>query len=65
VTPGPSLAAITTLPKASTVEEEPEPEYSLLHYMDVEVKDGKGEFMTRRALVDGGSQGNCIQREFS
>jgi hypothetical protein len=33
--------------------------------MDVEVKEVKGEFTTRRALVDSGSQGNCIQGEFS
>jgi hypothetical protein len=49
-------------PKPPEVEEILEPEYARLQYTDVDVWDGK-RFTTQRALVDGGSQGNCIQKK--
>jgi hypothetical protein len=52
------------MPPESPMLEGPEPEYARLHYLDVDVQDGKG-WTTRRGLVDGGSQGNCIQKELS
>lgn len=64
MTPGPSSAAAITPSESPMLEKEPEPEYARLHYMDVDVKKGEG-WTTTRGLVDGGSQGNCIQEEFS
>ena len=64
MTSGPSSATTTTTPELSALKEEPDPEYARLHYIDVGVWDGK-DFTTRRGLVDGGSQGNCIRRELS
>jgi hypothetical protein len=64
VTLGPSSAATVMPPKPPEVEETLEPEYARLQYTNVDVWDGK-RFMTQRALVDGGSQGNCIQEELS
>jgi len=64
VTSGPSSAATTKPPELSPLEQELEPEYARLHYIDVGVKDGEG-FTTQRGLVDSGSQGSCIQRELS
>ena len=60
MTLGPSSAA-TKLP-----ETEPEPEYMDLHFMDVEVTDGrqKGWTVTRR-LLDSGSQGSCVNKALS
>jgi len=60
VTPGPSSAA-TKLP-----ETEPEPEYADLHFVDVEITDGRQrDWRVTRGLLDSGSQGSCVNKALS
>jgi len=59
VTPGPSSAA-TKLP-----ETEPEPEYADLHFVDVEITDGRQDWTAMRGLLDSGSQGSCVNKTLS
>jgi len=60
VTPGPSSAA-TKLP-----ETEPELEYADLHFVDVEITDGRQrDWMVTRGLLDNGSHGSCINKALS
>jgi len=60
VTLGPSSAA-TKLP-----ETEPKPEYADLHFMDVEITDGRQrDWTVMRGLLDSGSQGSCINKALS
>ena len=60
MTPGPSSAA-TKLP-----ETEPEPEYADLHFVDVEITDGRRKDWTvTRGLLDSGSQGSCVNKALS
>lgn len=56
MTSGPSSAAAKL----------PEPEYSGLHFVDVEITDGQREDWTvTRGLLDSGSQGSCVNKVFS
>ena len=56
---GPSLAAT----KLSNIAVNTEPEYADLHFVDVEIMDGKCRDWTAvRGLLDSGNQGNCINK---
>jgi len=56
----PSLAA-TKLPKTQA-----EPEYTDLHFVDVEIMDsGQMDWATTRGLLDSGSQGSCVNKALS
>jgi len=51
---------------SAQVTTETVPEYETLHYIDVDLKDcDNGEWVSTRALLDSGSQGNCVNREVS
>jgi hypothetical protein len=67
VTRGSSLANHPkTPPKTTSLTKPLEPRYSDLHYIDLEVKDRDGtDFVTARGLLDSGSQGSCVNQDFS
>jgi hypothetical protein len=62
VTSGPSSAATLTPPEFPALINEPK--YAPLQYIEMEMKVN-GKFKKHRGLVDGGSQSNRIQRDFS
>jgi hypothetical protein len=66
VTLGPSLAT-TKFPKQKEMTpEEPRPEYADLHFLDVEITDGRRKDWTVvRGLLDSGSQGSCVNKTLS
>ena len=61
------MAAISKMPPDTTTSKEvPVPEYSPLHYIDMEVRDQSGKgFTATRGLLDSGSQGSCVNQKFS
>jgi len=62
VTQGPSSAVSTLSPYPTTTA----PEYETLHYLDVELREATGgDWINLRALLDTGSQGDCINQELS
>ena len=67
MTRGSSSAAISKMPPDTTTSKEvPVPEYSPLHYIDMEVRDQSGKgFTATRGLLDSGSQGSCVNQKFS
>jgi hypothetical protein len=53
-------------PRYYDVEGSAVPEYSPLHYIDMEVRDQSGKgFTATRGLLDSGSQGSCVNQKFS
>src|SRR5438552_10331500 len=58
----PAIQISSIQPEATVVE----PEYDSLFYVDVEFQDAKGgSWYEARALLDGGSQGSCIDNKVS
>ena len=51
---------------AKLSETEPEPEYTDLHFVDVENTDGRRrDWTVMRGLLDSGSQGSCVNKALS
>lgn len=67
MTRGSSLATNwKTPPPAKLSVPDPEPTYASLHHIDIEVKDESREgYISTTGLLDSGSQGSCINKEFS
>ena len=67
MTRGSSLAiAIKTPPITMTSKEGLKPEYEPQHYIDMYVKDQDGgNLVSTRGMLDSGSQGSCVNRNFS